>query len=46
PASYLTDEQKRQLTLSARIENMEQLTEQCEIKLNQLEKLALALTSE
>ncbi|CAF0832107.1 unnamed protein product [Adineta steineri] len=46
PASYLTDEQKRQLTLSARIENMEKLTEQCEMKLNQLEKLALALTSE
>jgi hypothetical protein len=44
PASYLPDEQKRQLSLSARIEKIEQLTNQFEIKLNYLEQLALTLT--
>jgi len=43
-ASYLPDEQKRQLSLSARIEKIEQLTNQFEMKLNYLEQLALTLT--
>jgi hypothetical protein len=40
PASYLSEEQKRQLSLSARIEKIEQITYQVEIKLNYLEHLA------
>jgi len=44
PASYLTEEQKHQLSLSARIEKVEQLTNQFETKLNYLEQLALTLT--
>ncbi len=43
PASYLSDEQKRQLSLSARIEKVEQLTNQFETKLDYLEQLALNL---
>ncbi|UJR10113.1 hypothetical protein I4U23_014335 [Adineta vaga] len=43
PASYLSDEQKRQLSLSARIESVEQLTNQFESKLNYLEQLAFTL---
>ncbi len=43
PASYLPDEQKRQLSLSARIEKVEQVTNQFETKLNYLEQLAIAL---
>jgi len=43
PASYLPDEQKRQLSLSARIEKVEQLTNQFETKLDYLEQLALTL---
>ncbi|CAF1002175.1 unnamed protein product [Rotaria sordida] len=42
-ASYLTDEQKRQLSLSSRIEKVEQITNQFETKLNYLERLALTL---
>lgn len=40
PASYLSEEQKRQLSLSARIETVEQLTNHVEMKLNYLEQLA------
>ncbi|CAF0862117.1 unnamed protein product [Adineta ricciae] len=43
PASYLPDEQKRQLSLSARIETIEQLTNRFESKLDYLEQLALTL---
>jgi hypothetical protein len=43
PASYLSEEQKRQLSLSARIEKVEQVTNQFETKLNYLEQLAIAL---
>jgi hypothetical protein len=43
PASYLSDEEKRQISLSARIENIEQITNQCETKLNYLEQLAMTL---
>ena len=42
-ASYLPDEQKRQLSLSARIEKAEVLTNQFESKLTYVEKLAMAL---
>lgn len=42
-ASYLPDEQKRQVTLSARIEKVEQITNEFERKLNRLEELALNL---
>jgi hypothetical protein len=42
-ASYLPDEQKRQLNLSARIEKVEQITNQFETKLNYLEQLAMTL---
>ncbi|CAF0830677.1 unnamed protein product [Adineta ricciae] len=44
PASYLSDEQKRQLSLSARIEKVEEIANQFELKLNYLEQLALTLT--
>jgi hypothetical protein len=44
PASYLPDEQKRQLSLSARIEKVEQITNHFETKLNYLEHLANSLT--
>lgn len=40
PASYLSEEQKRQLSLSARIESVEKLTNHVEMKLNYLEQLA------
>lgn len=40
PASYLSDEQKRQLSLSARIETVEQISNDVEMKLNYLEQLA------
>ncbi|CAF2650656.1 unnamed protein product [Rotaria sp. Silwood2] len=43
PASYLSDEQKRQLSLSARIEKVEQVANRFETKLNYLEQLALTL---
>ncbi|CAF0755796.1 unnamed protein product [Rotaria sordida] len=43
PASYLSDEQKRQLSLSARIEEVEQTAIRFETKLNYLEQLALTL---
>ncbi len=43
PASYLSEEQKRQLSLSARIEKVEQLTNHFETKLDYLEQLALTL---
>ena len=39
-ASYLSEEQKRQLSLSARIEKVEEITNQVETKLNYLEELA------
>lgn len=42
-ASYLSDEQKRQSSLSARIEKAEELTNQFESKLDYLEELAKAL---
>ena len=42
-ASYLSDEQKRQSSLSARIEKAEELTNQFERKLAYLEQLAQAL---
>lgn len=42
-ASFLSDEQKRQLSLVARIEQVEEKVFQFEAKLNHLEKLALAL---
>ena len=40
PASYLSEEQKRQLSLSARIETVEQITNHVEMKLKYLEQLA------
>lgn len=43
PASYLSDEQKRQLSLSARIEKVEEITNEFEKKLTYLEQLALTL---
>ena len=43
PASYLSDEQKRQLSLTARIEKVEEFTDQFESKLTYLEQLALTL---
>ena len=43
PASYLSDEQKRQLSLTARIEKVEEITYQFESKLTYLEQLALKL---
>lgn len=43
PASYLSDEQKRQLSLTARIEKVEEITYQFESKLTYLEQLALTL---
>ena len=43
-ASYLSEEQKRQLSLSARIEKVEDITKEVEMKLNYLEQLALNLT--
>jgi hypothetical protein len=43
PASYLSDEQKRQLSLSARIEKVEQIAYRFETKLTYLEQLALTL---
>ncbi len=43
PASYLSDEQKRQLSLSARIEKVEEIAYQFETKLTHLEQLALTL---
>jgi hypothetical protein len=43
PASYLSDEQKRQLSLSARIEKVEEITNQFETKLTYLEQLVLNL---
>ena len=43
PASYLSDEQKRQLSLSARIEKVEEIANQFETKLTYLEQLALTL---
>ncbi len=42
-ASYLSDEQKRQLSLAARIEKVEGIACQFERKLTQLEQLALTL---
>ena len=42
-ASYLSDEQKRQLSLSARIEKVEEIANQFETKLTYLEQLALNL---
>jgi hypothetical protein len=42
-ASYLSDEQKRQLTLSARIEKLETLSNRFESKLTYLEELASTL---
>jgi hypothetical protein len=42
-ASYLSDEQKRQLSLSARIEKVEEIAKQFETKLTYLEQLALTL---
>lgn len=42
-AQYLPDDQKRQLSLSARIEYVEKLTNQFESKLNYLEQLATNL---
>lgn len=43
PASYLSDEQKRQISLSARIEKVEQIVNHFETKLNYLERLAVNL---
>lgn len=43
PASYLSDEQKRQQSLSARIEQIEHVTNDFEHKLDYLEHLALTL---
>lgn len=43
PASYLSDEQKRQLSLTARVEKVEEITDQFESKLTYLEQLALTL---
>ncbi len=43
PASYLSDEQKRHLSLSARIEKVEEIAYRFETKLNYLEQLALTL---
>ena len=43
PASYLSDEQKRQLSLSARIESVERLAAEVESKLSYLEQLAFTL---
>lgn len=43
PASYLSDEQKRQSSLSARIEKIEDITYRFETTLNHLEQLALIL---
>jgi hypothetical protein len=43
PASYLSDEQKRQLSLSARIEKVEEIANQFETKLKYLEQLARTL---
>jgi hypothetical protein len=43
PASYLSDEQKRQQSLSARIEQIEHITNDFEHKLDYLEHLALTL---
>ena len=42
-ASYLPDEQKRQLSLNARIEQIEHITDDCQNKLEYLEKLASSL---
>jgi hypothetical protein len=42
-ASYLSDEQKRQLSLAARIEKIEEIARQFETKLTHLEQLALTL---
>lgn len=42
-ASYLPDEQKRQSSLSARIEKIEHITNEFEKKLNHLEQLAINL---
>ena len=42
-ASYLTDDEKRKSTLTARIENVERIVNQFESKLNYLEHLAMAL---
>lgn len=43
PASYMSDAQKRQLSLSGRIEKIEEATKRFETKLNQLESLAASL---
>ncbi|CAF2525562.1 unnamed protein product [Rotaria sp. Silwood2] len=43
-ASYLSDEEKHQLSLSSRIAKVEQITNQFETKLNYLERLAVTLT--
>ena len=43
PASYLSDEQKRQISLSARIEKVEEIANRFETKLTDLEQLALTL---
>jgi len=43
PPSYLSDEQKRQLSLTARIEKVEEIAYQFETKLTHLEQLALTL---
>lgn len=43
PASYLSDEQKRQLSLTARLEKVEEISHQFESKLTYLEQLALTL---
>ncbi|CAF1442871.1 unnamed protein product [Rotaria magnacalcarata] len=43
PASYLSDVEKRQLSLSARIEKVEEIAKRFETKLNQLEQLASSL---
>lgn len=43
PASFLPDEQKRQMSLTARIEKAEEKAYQFEEKLNYLEQLALSL---
>jgi len=43
PASYLSDEQKRQSSLTARIEKVEEIVFRFERKLTDLEQLALTL---
>jgi hypothetical protein len=45
-ASYLSDEQKRQLSLTARIEKVEEIACQFETQLTRLEQIALTLVED